>query len=114
LVQMYTEASESGDTITINGFRAVYPSDTVSGVLLDASKAYMSTQGKGNFTFKILKNGAKESDLLDPMANDVADQPNIKASTADLDQVMSQRSDIKASGAEKLGTEKALGRKRQR
>jgi hypothetical protein len=32
-------------------------------VLLDASKAYMSTQGKGNFTFEILKNGAKPSDV---------------------------------------------------
>jgi len=114
LVQMYTEATETADTISITNFRAVYPSDTVSGVLLDASKAYMSTQGKGNFTFKILKNGAKESDLLDPMANDVADQPNIKASTKDLDRVSNQRSDVTAGGDEKLGTEKALGRKRQR
>jgi hypothetical protein len=61
-----------------------------------------------------LKNGAKESDLLDPMANDVADQPNIKASTKDLDRVSNQRSDVTAGGDEKLGTEKALGRKRQR
>jgi hypothetical protein len=48
------------------------------------------------------------------MANDVADQPDIKASTKDLDQVSSQRSSVKASGDEKLGTEKNLGRKRQR
>jgi hypothetical protein len=111
LVQMYTEATESADTISITGFRAVYPSDTVSGVLLDASKAYMSTQGKGNFTFKILKNGAKESDLLEPEANN---QPEVKLANRDLDQVGQQRSDIKAGGGEKLGTEKALGRKRQR
>jgi len=32
----------------------------------------------------------------------------------DLDQVSGRRSDIKASGDEKLGSEKALGRKRQR
>ena len=114
LVQMYTEASETADIISITGFRAVYPSDTVSGVLLDASKAYMSTQGKGNFTFKILKNGAKEADLLDPVANDLADEPMVKSSTVDLDQVTSQRSNVKAGGNEKLGTEKALGRKRQR
>jgi hypothetical protein len=112
LVQMYTEATESADTISITGFRAVYPSDTVSGVLLDASKAYMSTQGKGNFTFKILKNGAKESDL-DPV-NNQADEPAAKLSTKELDQVSGQRSDVKAGGNEKLGTEKALGRKRQR
>ena len=63
LVQMYTNCSETQDTISIDNFNAVYPSETVTGVLLDASKAYMSTQGKGNFTFKILKNGAKEADV---------------------------------------------------
>jgi len=63
LVQMYTDASEGKDTITINNFNAIYPSETVTGVLLDASKAYMSTQGKGNFTFKILKNGATDADV---------------------------------------------------
>jgi len=60
LVQMYTKTSETKDTISIDNFNAVYPSQTVTGVLLDASKAYMSTQGKGNFTFKILKNGATD------------------------------------------------------
>jgi hypothetical protein len=116
LVQMYTDASETADTISITGFRAVYPSDTVSGVLLDASKAYMSTQGKGNFTFKILKNGAKESDLA-PVDNQ-ADEPQApaKTTTQDLDTVGQQRSGVTASagGVEKLGSEKALGRKRQR
>jgi hypothetical protein len=63
LVQMYTNCSESKDTISIDSFNAVYPSETVTGVLLDASKAYMSTQGKGNFTFKILKNGAKDVEV---------------------------------------------------
>jgi len=71
----------------------------------------MSTQGKGNFTFKILKNGAKESDLLEPTANN---EPEVKLANRDLDQVNDQRSDVTASGDEKLGSEKALGRKRQR
>ena len=116
LVQMYTEATESADTISITGLRAVYPSATVTGVLLDASKAYMSTQGKGNFTFKILKNGAKESDL-DPV-NNQADEPSVsnKTTDADLDAVTQQRSKIKAAPEElkKYGTEKTLGRKRQK
>ena len=111
LVQMYTEATEGKDTITITGFRAVYPSDTVSGVLLDASKAYMSTQGKGNFTFKILKNGATESDL-DPVDNQ-SDEPEAKLSTKELDQVSGQRSDVAAGGNEPLGSEKSLGRRRR-
>jgi len=63
LVQMYTDTKDSADSITITKLNAVYPSQTVTGVLLDASKAYMSTQGKGNFTFEILKNGAKPSDI---------------------------------------------------
>lgn len=63
LVQMYTDTKDSADSITITKLNAVYPSQTVTGVLLDASKAYMSTQGKGNFTFEILKNGAKPSDV---------------------------------------------------
>jgi hypothetical protein len=62
LVQMYTNIAENKDTFDIK-LNAIYPSSTVTGVLLDASKAYMSTQGKGNMTFKILKNGAKESDI---------------------------------------------------
>ena len=112
LVQMYTEATESKDTITITGFRAVYPSDTVSGVLLDASKAYMSTQGKGNFTFKILKNGAKESDL-NPVDN-LSDEPKAELSTQDLDRVSGQRSSVKAAPEpERLGSEKSLGRRRR-
>jgi hypothetical protein len=117
LVQMYTEATESKDTISITGFRAVYPSETVTGVKLDASKAYMSTQGKGNFTFKILKNGATESDL-DPVDNQ-ADEPKkpAKIATQDLDAVAQQRSGLKAStgGVEKkYGTKATLGRERQK
>lgn len=118
LVQMYTEATESADTISITGFRAIYPSETITGVMLDASKAYMSTQGKGNFTFKILKNGAKESDLA-PVDNQ-ADEPKTpaKTDTKDLDAVTQQRSGIKASAGgvekDKKFSKKALGRDYQR
>lgn len=63
LVQMYTDTSVSGDTVTITKFTAVYPSKTVTGVLLDASKVYYSTGGKGNYTFTILKNGAAPEDV---------------------------------------------------
>jgi hypothetical protein len=73
LVQMYTEAVEVKDTIVIKNFRAVYPSQTVTGVLLDASKSYMSTQGKGNYVFNILKNGATIKDMpADVEADDMA------------------------------------------
>lgn len=114
LVQMYTNTTDSKDTITITKLNAVYPSQTVTGVLLDASKAYMSTQGKGNFTFEILKNGAKPGssnpvdgiDDIEPSADDT--------NTDKLNVVGQQRSKIKAAPEpEKLGSEKSLGRKRQ-
>ena len=75
LVQMYTDTKDGTDTITITKLTAVYPSQTVTGVLLDASKAYMSTQGKGNFTFEILKNGAKPSDVNPMDAVDSLETP---------------------------------------
>lgn len=87
LVQMYTNTSDTNDTITVTKLEAVYPSQTVTGVLLDATKAYMSTQGKGNFTFKILKNGAAPGDVNDMDGEDSLEVGPAKVSTADLDQV---------------------------
>ena len=116
LVQMYTTTTDSTDTITITKLNAVYPSQTVTGVLLDASKAYMSTQGKGNFTFEILKNGAKPSDVnpVDGL-DSIEDKPSADVDTDKLNDLGQQRSRIKAAPEpEKLGTEKSLGRKRQR
>jgi len=117
LVQMYTNTTDTADTITITKLEAVYPSQTVTGVLLDATKAYMSTQGKGNFTFKILKNGAKPTDVNDIDGMDNLEGPSVDISNPDeLDAATQRRSDIKASGApiEKLGSKQSLGRARQR
>ena len=115
LVQMYTEAKETKDTIDITGFRAVYPSETVTGVILDASKAYMSTQGKGNYTFKILKNGATEKDLamLDA-ETDTKPDPDPDTNLVDY---KPKRTDIKASDRARKkapGDAEALGRARRR
>jgi len=86
LVQMYTYTSHTDKTITISKLEAKYPSDTVSGVYLDASKVYYSTGGKGNFTFTIMKNGATEKDVnpMDPV-DDLGDQAPAAVSAADLD-----------------------------
>ena len=87
LVQVYTNTSVSADTITITKMEAVYPSQTVTGVYLDASKVYFSTGGKGNFTFTIMKNGATEKDV-NPMdsVDDLESGPEQAAtSAADLD-----------------------------
>jgi hypothetical protein len=89
LVQMYTDTADNKDTITVTKLTAVYPSQTVTGVLLDASKVYFSTGGKGNYTFTILKNGAKPEDV-NPMDNvdgiEAGSQQEFgQTSTADLD-----------------------------
>jgi hypothetical protein len=111
LVQMYTDTSATDDIITITKLTAVYPSETITGVLLDASKVYYSTGGKGNYTFTILKNGAKESDVS-PM-DDVDDLETAPAAD-DLPDFAPSRSKIKAAKSqEPLGTEKSLGRKRR-
>jgi hypothetical protein len=118
LVQMYTITSDNKDTIEIKELNAVYPSQTVTGVLLDATKAYMSTQGKGNFTFKILKNGARAQDVNDIDGMDSLEiEPSTDVSDPEqLDVATQRRSSVKAAGEpiEKLGTKQSLGRARQR
>ena len=62
-IQVYTKATQSGDTIRLDRFNVIYPSEAVTGVLLSADKTFYSTQGKGNFTFKLLLNDAKADDV---------------------------------------------------
>lgn len=73
LVQVYTKATESPDQWTVQGFQTVWPSNAVTGVKFSASKTYYSTGIKGNFTFKILRNGAK--DVEDERSTEPALQP---------------------------------------
>jgi len=51
LVQVYTTVTAKGDQWTLNKFNSKWPGSAVSEVVLDATKNYMSTQIKGNFTF---------------------------------------------------------------
>jgi len=77
LVQVYTVASEKGDQWTLSKFNTKWPSDTVTGVSFSASKTYYSTGIKGNFTFKILRNGAK--DVEDERSSEPALAPKVAA-----------------------------------
>lgn len=61
LIQVYTKATEKGNQWILESFNSVWPSKTVTGVKFSASKTYYSTGIKGNFTFKILTNGAKDT-----------------------------------------------------
>ena len=84
LVQVYTDASETGGKWTLKSFNTIWPSKTVTGVLFSAGKTYYSTGIKGNFTFKILRNGAKpakdEQEDIDTMAGTakLKDRVNIR------------------------------------
>lgn len=118
LVQMWTITTETADTITIKDLTAEWPSETVTGVLLDAAKAYMSTQGKGNFTFKILKNGAKPEDVndIDGIDSIEGGEEPAKLGTADLD-AETNKTRLSGPGAKLAKTggvpdrsEKTLGR----
>lgn len=113
LVQMYTDAKDGKDTITLTGFRAVYPSKTITGVVLDPSKTYYSTGNKGKFTFKILKNGAKPEDLeVQDIAVDTKPDPDPETNLVDVGQ---RRSNIKASGLKQPEQDVSnLGRKRRK
>ena len=115
-VQMYTEAKKSGDQFIINGFNTVWPSKLFHEVTLEAQKSYSSTASSGG---KLVFNINKE-----PKA--VANQDNSGVAAADsggglggddvdLDAVTHKRSAVRAATKpEKLGTEKSLGRRRQR
>jgi hypothetical protein len=111
-VQVYTYAKQTGSDIVLNKFEVKYPSEAVTSVLLSAGKTYYSTGNKGNFTFQILKNGATPADT-EVEDNETDTKPDV--SVANLDQVTQRRSNVKAApDIEKLGTEKSLGRRRQR
>lgn len=113
LIQMYTNAKEGKDTITITGFKTVYPSTAVTGVFLDPGKTYYSTGSKGNFTFNIMYNDATPEDL-EAQENVVDTKPDPDPETNLVD-VGKRRSDIKASGLKQPEQDVSnLGRKRRK
>lgn len=120
-VQMWTTMTTSGDQFVLT-FEARYPGEAVTGVELSAQKSYMSTQGKGNFVFNILKNGAtsKDIEMLDAQVDTKPDpEPDTGLiDTEKLDRAAQARSSITAHAGgvdqEKLGTPKTLGRGRRK
>lgn len=59
LVQIYTNAKNMGGKIILFPFQTQYPSETITGVVMDAGTRYKSTAINGKLGFQILKNGAK-------------------------------------------------------
>lgn len=79
LIQVYTIAQEQKDQWTIKEFNSKWPSNDTTGVLFSATKTYYSTDIKGNFTFRILRNGAKPTDEDN---SELADMPEKSSKTA--------------------------------
>ena len=118
-IQVKTHAKQSGSEIVLNQFEVIYPSEAVTNVELSAGKTFYSTGSKGNFTFVILYNGATEIKDAGDDAELNADTAPAKISADDLDTVAQKRSGVTARKGgleeeEKLGTERTLGRPRQR
>ena len=122
LIQVDTKATQlaNGDIQVIH-FQTTYPSTVVSAVEVLSGDTYMSHKVHGRFSFKIYKGNSKPTQAelegnVEPEGAEVAPADPTQMSTQDLDNISQQRSNVKASagGPEKLGSEKALGRKRQR
>ena len=108
-IQVRTLAEQQGNNIILKPFDVIYPSEAVTGVLLSAGKTFYSTDGKGNFTFTLLLNGAKESNVtLDVAQTDT--KPDV-----DQDFELPRASvTARSKGVEPAGTAKELGRKRRK
>jgi hypothetical protein len=118
-IQVETYAELKGDQIELKPFEVKYPSKAVTDVLLSAAKVFYSTGSKGNFTFVMLYNGAKEYEELDDGDEPVpADTAPAKISADDLDANTQKRSGVtaRAGGVEKPKrfNKAALGRDYQR
>jgi hypothetical protein len=108
LVQVYTKATEKGDQWTLVDFNTKWPSGTVTGVSFSASKNYFSTSIKGNFTFKILRNGAK--DVEDERSTEPALAPKVAAPSA----VTGKRVNIRPTRSEpSADQDQQIGRQRR-
>ena len=109
IIQLHLNGSEKGSNYTVTGFTSKYPPDFKGTVGLDASKVYSATGTIGRVSFSYNGGGDKDTDV------DVTAVGDTDAENAKLNQVGQRRSNVKAyKEPEKLGTEKTLGRKRQR
>ena len=111
-VQMYTEAKNNKTEFVIQGFNTVWPSKLFTEVTLEAQKSYSSTSSSsGKLVFNINKEPKVEPNVEKTAT--AGDQDKNKA--GELVDYIPPRSNVKAyKEPEKFGSEKTLGRKRQK
>ena len=115
-VQMYTDADKSKDgEFVIKGFRTIWPSKLFTQVTLEAQKSYSSTSSSGG---KLVFNINKEPKTIPNVEVGATTDAPGDSRAGELVDYIPPRSNVTARAggqdSEKLGTEKALGRKRQR
>ena len=105
-IQQYTDYA--GGEIT---FETQWPAK-LDGDVSVVNKSSAAEPTAGGFSFKLGR--VTKADEVGDVAGDAV--APAKTSTDDLDRVTKKRSSVKASagGVEKLGSEKTLGRKRQK
>lgn len=108
-MQAYTNATKRGDSMVLNEFTYEYPSAAVTDVLLSAHKTYYSTGNKGNFTFKILKNGATEEEV--DAADTDASPESLPIAVPNV--VTGKRVDIRPISNKRPKRDQDLGRERR-
>ena len=127
LIQVDTIATQlpSGE-IKLDHFQTTYPSEVVSDVAVLSGDTYMSHHVHGRFSFKIYygKSKPSQAELAGDSDSSVSvsiepDQAPASTTPDDLDTVTQKRTKITARAggvdpAKKLGSEKTLGRKRQK
>ena len=99
LVQVWTIATESGNTWKIKPFQATWPGNSVTSVKFSASKPYSSTEIKGNFTFKIKRNNA--TDVEDDISTEPDLEPTVAAPVETPSIVSKKRNEIDRPGRAK-------------
>lgn len=115
-VQMYTDAKKGKDEFVIQGFTTVWPSKLFTDVTLEAQKSYSSTASSGGkLVFNINK---QPKAVANKELAATTDAPG-SSQAGELVDYIPPRSGVtaRAGGLEepkKLGSEKTLGRKRQK
>ena len=111
-VQMYTEAKNAKTEFIIQGFNTVWPSKLFTEVTLEAQKSYSSTSSSsGKLVFNINKEPKVQPNVEQTATTGDAD----KGQAGELVDYIPPRSNVKAyQEPEKFGSEKTLGRKRQK
>jgi len=104
-VNQFTTRKDGG--VAFSKFDVIWPPVFTGKIKFSASDFQSNKKATSRLAFSVgNERGAKNADT---------EQPPAKDTTADLDTVTQTRSSIKASGLDKpLGSEKTLGRKRQR